>query len=183
MITVGISMATIASAQQLPDTSAPNQTEPSRSSVPSEHSSGEDLFTLSIGIAMLLFALFTSARMGIYQEVLYGTHGKHPREAMFYTHALSLPGFLLLASDIWSKMLSFSASGILPCVFFTVYRDPLDSRYCFLPSRANLELWICQPSKNVGLPAGQLYYSVSYKCVMESVIHPGQKQLNLYCPQ
>jgi len=34
---------------QQPDTSAPNQTEPSRSSVPSEHSSGEDLFTLSIG--------------------------------------------------------------------------------------------------------------------------------------
>ena len=87
-------------------------------------------------------------------------------------HALSLPGFLLLGSDIWSKMLSFSASGIPPCVFFTVYRDPLDSRYCFLHSRTNLELWICQPSKNVGLPAGQLYYSVSYKCMVKTCNTP-----------
>ena len=90
-------------------------------------------------------------------------------------HALSLPGFLLLGSDIWSKMLSFSASGIPPCVFFTVYRDPLDSRYCFLHSRTNLELWICQPSKNVGLPAVQLYYSVSYKCMVKTCNTPRTK--------
>jgi UDP-xylose/UDP-N-acetylglucosamine transporter B4 len=33
-----------------------------------------------------------SARMGIYQEVIYGKYGKHPKEALFYTHALPLPG-------------------------------------------------------------------------------------------
>ena len=73
------------------------------------------------GIALLTFALFTSARMGIMQEVLYGKYGKHPREALFFTvshfiislisfiivkrlfliqHALPLPGFILLFSDI-----------------------------------------------------------------------------------
>merc|ERR1719481_2473265 len=40
--------------------------------------------------------------MGIYQEVIYAKYGKHPKEALFYTHALPLPGFLLLAPDIWS---------------------------------------------------------------------------------
>ena len=33
---------------------------------------------------MLTFALFMSARMGIYQEQVYSKHGKHPSEALFY---------------------------------------------------------------------------------------------------
>ena len=33
---------------------------------------------------MLTFALFMSARMGIYQEQVYGKYGKHPGEALFY---------------------------------------------------------------------------------------------------
>ena len=37
------------------------------------------------GIAMLLFAMFMSGRLGIFQETLYATYGKHPREAMFYS--------------------------------------------------------------------------------------------------
>lgn len=36
------------------------------------------------GIAMLLFALFMSARMGIFQETIYSRFGKHPSEALFY---------------------------------------------------------------------------------------------------
>lgn len=39
----------------------------------------------STGIILLTVALFVSARMGIYQEVLYKTHGKHPQEALYYT--------------------------------------------------------------------------------------------------
>lgn len=37
------------------------------------------------GISLLTLALFISARMGIYQEVLYKRHGKHPREALYVT--------------------------------------------------------------------------------------------------
>ena len=50
---------------------------------------------------MLTVALLLSARMGVYQEVIYGKYGKYPKEALFYTHALPLPGFLLLSGDIW----------------------------------------------------------------------------------
>lgn len=38
-----------------------------------------------LGITILTFALFTSARMGLFQEVLYKKYGKHPREALFFT--------------------------------------------------------------------------------------------------
>ena len=54
-----------------------------------------------------------------YQEVVYSKHGKHPREALFYTHALPLPGFLLLAPDIlnhWNIVLSSPPLPMLPMV-------------------------------------------------------------------
>jgi len=89
MISAGIFVCTIASAREMSDS----------------HSSGAqkdlgDFIWWFVGIALLTFALFTSARMGIMQEVLYGKYGKHPREALFFTHALPLPGFILLFSDI-----------------------------------------------------------------------------------
>ena len=34
---------------------------------------------------MLVVALLVSALMGIYQERLYATYGKHPQEALFYS--------------------------------------------------------------------------------------------------
>jgi UDP-xylose/UDP-N-acetylglucosamine transporter B4 len=69
------------------------------------------MIIFNAGIAFLLLALFLSAYMGIYQEKIYAAHGrKHARESMFYNHALPLPGFLLLAPDIWSKMNTYSAS-------------------------------------------------------------------------
>lgn len=42
-------------------------------------------FWWTLGIALLTTALFLSARMGIYQEVLYKRYGKFPQEALFYT--------------------------------------------------------------------------------------------------
>jgi len=48
-----------------------------------EPTSSIDVFGC-VGIAMLSFALFMSALMGIYQETVYARHGKHPSEALFY---------------------------------------------------------------------------------------------------
>ena len=42
-----------------------------------------------VGISLLTFALFMSARMGIMQEVLYSKYGKHPREALFFTVSIT----------------------------------------------------------------------------------------------
>ena len=60
------------------------------------------------------------------QEVLYSRHGKHAKEALFYTHALPLPGFLLLGHDILRSldsltnpfdMLEMKALGHLPGLY------------------------------------------------------------------
>lgn len=53
-----------------------------------------------LGISLLTVALFISAGMGIYQEKLYAKHGKYPFEALFYTHLMPLPGFLIFYSNI-----------------------------------------------------------------------------------
>lgn len=53
-----------------------------------------------LGITLLTVALFISAGMGIYQERLYAKHGKHPFEALYYTHLMPLPGFLLFSTNI-----------------------------------------------------------------------------------
>jgi UDP-xylose/UDP-N-acetylglucosamine transporter B4 len=104
MITVGISIATLASARQMQEKDKDGERE-------TEDEGTWRIMKLLSGIAFLLLALFLSAYMGIYQEKIYAAHGrKHARESMFYNHALPLPGFLLLAPDIWSKMNTYSAS-------------------------------------------------------------------------
>jgi len=94
MITIGIAVCTIMSAKSSP------KVDTDKSATENATQYEEDKFWLMVGITLLTFALFMSARMGIYQEVIYGKFGKHPKEALFYTHALPLPGFLLLAPDI-----------------------------------------------------------------------------------
>jgi len=85
-ISVGIALCTIMSSSAKSDPGSPD--------------TGGSWASFAVGILMLTFALFMSARMGIYQEVIYAEHGKHPKEALFYSHCLPLPGFLLLASNI-----------------------------------------------------------------------------------
>jgi len=90
MITVGIVVCTIVSGAKVEST----QINPDTSGF-------SVLFWWSLGIALLTVALFLSARMGIYQEVLYKRYGKHSDEALFYTHLLPLPFFFLLYNNIW----------------------------------------------------------------------------------
>jgi UDP-xylose/UDP-N-acetylglucosamine transporter B4 len=80
MVTVGIFMATLASAS--------NAAQEEHTAEPDDQSSNSllaELLYMGIGILLLVFALFMSSLLGIYQEVLYKEHGKHPKEAMFYT--------------------------------------------------------------------------------------------------
>ncbi|XP_071533767.1 UDP-xylose and UDP-N-acetylglucosamine transporter-like isoform X2 [Panulirus ornatus] len=104
MITIGTVICTIASAEKLEEDSGGNEVSEGFSHI----------MTWLLGIALLTFALFMSARMGIFQECLYTHHGKHPREALFYIHALSLPGFILTGSSIVNSASKYSASSPLP---------------------------------------------------------------------
>lgn len=78
MITAGIFLCTIISGKEV------KSTQPIRAdSVPT--TPWDDFFWWILGITLLTVALFVSARMGIYQEVLYTRYGKHAKEALFYT--------------------------------------------------------------------------------------------------
>lgn len=99
LVTAGICMCTWASATY----------DGKKSS--EECSDGElDLWTWSIGIGMLVVSLFLTARMGLFQEQIYKSHGKYPDEALFFNHALPLPGFLLVAPDIYRHAIEFNNS-------------------------------------------------------------------------
>lgn len=78
MITVGIVICTIVSGQEVKSTQ--KITENSIPATPME-----TFFWWTLGISLLTIALFISARMGLYQEVLYNRYGKHPQEALYYT--------------------------------------------------------------------------------------------------
>ncbi|KAF7268500.1 ER GDP-fucose transporter [Rhynchophorus ferrugineus] len=80
----------------------------------------DQFFWWIIGILLLTGALLLSARMGIYQETLYKVHGKHPEEALFYTHLYSLPGFLLYSSSIWEHSVVATNSDLVSVPFFNV---------------------------------------------------------------
>ncbi|MEE6481758.1 hypothetical protein FKM82_012959, partial [Ascaphus truei] len=99
LVSLGIFICTLMSAKQVTS---------------SQTSSDEDGFTAFLwwllGISALTFALLMSARMGIFQETLYKKYGKHSKEALFYNHALPLPGFLLFAPDIYNHAVKFSQS-------------------------------------------------------------------------
>ncbi|XP_031633933.1 UDP-xylose and UDP-N-acetylglucosamine transporter-like [Contarinia nasturtii] len=103
MISLGIVICTIVSGSNVRSTANPE--------LGLEDTSGYSVFFWWVcGISLLTLALFISARMGIYQEVLYKQHGKHPREALYMSHLLPLPGFLLMYSNIAEHMAIASAS-------------------------------------------------------------------------
>ncbi|XP_030370502.1 UDP-xylose and UDP-N-acetylglucosamine transporter [Scaptodrosophila lebanonensis] len=91
MISLGIFICTYFSSRQLRNDS---------------YSTEEaDMFWWFVGVLLLVLALFVSSYMGITQELLYRRHGKQGREALYYTHLLPLPFFLLLHDNItkhWS---------------------------------------------------------------------------------
>ena len=88
-LSVGIGLCTIVSSKQSSQSEEAEVTD-------KPDDSGWKALTFATGIFMLTFALFMSARMGIYQEVIYSKYGKHAKEALYYSHCLPLAGFLLL---------------------------------------------------------------------------------------
>ncbi|XP_068217459.1 UDP-xylose and UDP-N-acetylglucosamine transporter-like [Palaemon carinicauda] len=103
MITLGTIICTLASAENLDEHEDPE--------------GGVSSFTTWLmGIGILTFALFMSARMGIFQELLFTKYGKHPKEALFYIHLMSLPGFILTGGSIVDHASRFAKSE--PLLFF-----------------------------------------------------------------
>lgn len=114
MISIGIAMATIASAGHVAVKDDLAKVD--------DDAAFYEFVRWMIGLSLLTFALFLSARMGIYQETVYSKYGKHPSEALFYNHALPLPAFLLMYNDFYSHILLFNQSELmeLPLISFPI---------------------------------------------------------------
>ncbi|KAL8613055.1 hypothetical protein ACOMHN_008824 [Nucella lapillus] len=110
VITLGVIMCTFASASQV-------ESKPSNTGDPTY-----DFWIWCLGVFLLVLSLFLSARMGIFQEETYAKFGKHPSEALFYNHLLPLPGFLLLAKDIYNQSALYNSSApvMLPLLGWTL---------------------------------------------------------------
>ncbi|GAB0098832.1 UDP-xylose and UDP-N-acetylglucosamine transporter [Sergentomyia squamirostris] len=104
LITFGIVICTIVSGSEVKESKS------AAKEVEEESDPATVFFWWTLGITLLTVALFISARMGIYQEVLYKRYGKHPREALYYTHLLPLPGFILLTGNMWEHFQICAAS-------------------------------------------------------------------------
>ncbi|XP_063610648.1 UDP-xylose and UDP-N-acetylglucosamine transporter-like [Penaeus indicus] len=122
MITMGTAICTFASAENLKDTDEGEEMAEGISS----------FMTWLLGIGLLTFALFLSARMGIFQEVLYSQYGKHPREALYYIHMLSLPGFLLTSGSIIEHAIKYSSSEPLHALQDIPVLDGIPKLWIFL---------------------------------------------------
>ncbi|NXD23249.1 S35B4 protein, partial [Spelaeornis formosus] len=128
LVSLGIFTCTFMSAKQVASDSSLNQ----------EDGPQAFLWWL-LGIAALTFALLMSARMGIFQEMLYQKFGKHSKEALFYNHALPLPGFLLLAPNIYQHAVLFNQSELfrvpligltLPIMWFYLLMNVVTQYVC-----------------------------------------------------
>ncbi|XP_043219751.1 UDP-xylose and UDP-N-acetylglucosamine transporter-like [Amphibalanus amphitrite] len=115
-ITIGIILCTYASksapvpppaaADSAPGTSTTADTTTSTTPSTPEHGAADMWY----GVLLLVTALLLSARLGIFQEVLYRDYGRHSQQALFFTHVLPLPMFAMLSSDLLHHAALFSAS-------------------------------------------------------------------------
>ena len=69
-----------------------------------------DYTTWLIGVGLMSFSLLFSAYLGIMQERLYSEYPNQSKEVMFVAHALPLPGFLFLYSDLSSRFSEYNAA-------------------------------------------------------------------------
>lgn len=98
MITIGIAVCTL------------------MSKIDAKESGESSTFWWTVGVVLMAISLLLTARMGIFQETLFKKYGKHPEEALFYSHLLAVPTLLPLVFDISShfgKMLQSSVINIL----------------------------------------------------------------------
>ena len=96
MVTIGVSIATIVSANM----------------IQTEQKGAEDTrFSVWLfGILMLIFALISSSMLGLVQERFVTKFGKHPQEAMYMSHLLPLPSFILFIPELLANFSNFSRS-------------------------------------------------------------------------
>lgn len=80
---------------------------------------GKSTLTFVTGFTILALAMLLSAFQGVYADRLYATHGNtHWREALLYSHMLSLPFFLPTYTQLSSQFRAFMSSPSMLADFY-----------------------------------------------------------------
>ncbi|KAK2759040.1 golgi uridine diphosphate-N- acetylglucosamine transporter [Arachnomyces sp. PD_36] len=96
LLTVGVAAAALADAQA--------QGKPLELGL-SADTDASSLATFVTGFMILALAMILSAFQGVYADRLYETHGRsHWKEALFYSHTISLPFFIPTYSKVAAQM-------------------------------------------------------------------------------
>ncbi|KAI9669116.1 MAG: golgi uridine diphosphate-N- acetylglucosamine transporter [Alyxoria varia] len=85
------------------------------------------------GLLVLFAAQFLSAWMGVYTETTYAQHGRHWRQSLFYTHALSLCFSIFFLPTLSSQFARLTASPPLPLPASLAENTALTSRLKISP--------------------------------------------------
>jgi UDP-xylose/UDP-N-acetylglucosamine transporter B4 len=88
----------------------------------------EDIHKFLFGILILTFALFFSCVLGNFQEYLYKVYGKHWHEALFYSHALFLPVFILFYKSLRTQIYEYNKSSLVSLgeAVSRMFNSPID---------------------------------------------------------
>lgn len=140
MLTLGVAAAAMADAQ----TKDPVHVE-------------TDLVTTVTGFTILALAMILSAFQGIYADRLYATYGRdHWKEALFYSHALSLPVFFTSWGQLVAQWRVVAASPSL------VTLDSVQGALGLIESKAIVELLAMIPVQVAYLAMNAL---TQYLCI------------------
>lgn len=111
MLSIGVMAAALADANSKTSTYSTDSTSNSSGSVSKDGVNAEETLNTIIGFSILLLAMILSAFQGLYADALYSTYGRtHWKEALFYSHTLSLPLFLPNYTQLSSQWKILSSS-------------------------------------------------------------------------
>ncbi|OQE16137.1 hypothetical protein PENSTE_c025G00697 [Penicillium steckii] len=112
MLSIGVMAAALADANsKTASTYSTDSTSNSSGSVSKDGVNAEETLNTIIGFSILLLAMILSAFQGLYADALYSTYGRtHWKEALFYSHTLSLPLFLPNYTQLSSQWKILSSS-------------------------------------------------------------------------
>ncbi|KAJ5129188.1 uncharacterized protein N7515_005227 [Penicillium bovifimosum] len=147
MLTVGVAAAAMADAQ-------------AKGVSMHADSDSTDTMTTVTGFTILVLAMVLSAFQGIYADRLYATYGRdHWKEALFYSHALSLPLFLTSYPQLLDQWRVVASSpSLLSHMNLESWSGGVSG---VLKGTPSLLGWICQ-NESVQASLGRMPIQVAY---------------------
>lgn len=115
IVTVGIFLSTRASMPSSPPSpvTCTNCNEPAASASVNNTAEMEyDMVQFVTGIIILTVTVLMASGLSCYQDTVFKQHGKEPIEALFYTHAMSLPWFAVASSSILDSWTAYNKSDV-----------------------------------------------------------------------